>query len=73
MCYRKKIKEGYFNKVRNNKSELGSSSTHTEDCEYVYPIYKWYCFNPYIYWTKIKSSNNKPINIYTKSIEIVSV
>ena len=40
MCYKKIIKEGYFYKVRNNKSELGSPIIYTEDCDYVYPKYK---------------------------------
>ena len=68
MCYRKKMKDGYFNKVRNNKSELGSPITYTEDCDYVYPQYKWYCFNPFTYWCRAKL----PIN-HIKSIEIVSI
>ena len=61
MCFRKKIKEGYFKKVRDNKSEFGSSITYSEDCDYVQPVYKWYCYIPF------KKSNSKiyPQNLST--------
>jgi len=42
MCFRKKIKDGYFTKVRGAKTPVGSHITYIEDCEYVSPIYKWY-------------------------------
>ena len=62
MCFRKKIKEGYFNKTRHNITPEGNNVTDTRDCDYVPPVYKWYC----IY--KFKQSTN-----YEKSVEIVSV
>ena len=45
-----KIKEGYFKKVRANKTPWGDGHTHSEDCDYVYPVYKWkwYCLYPKI-------------------------
>jgi hypothetical protein len=39
IIFRKKIKEGYFNKVRHDYSPKDSNITDTRDYEYVYPIY----------------------------------
>ena len=65
MCFREKIKDGYFNKVRNNKSEFKSHITHSEDCEYVQPIYKWYCFIPFLFIScrKVECSKNETPSI----------
>ena len=48
---KKLIKDGYFNKVRNNKTDWGNPCTHVSDCDYVYPIYKYY-----LTWFELKCS-----------------
>ena len=64
MCFRKKIKEGNFNKVRDNRSKFTSSITYSKDCDYVQPVSKWYCYNPF----KKSNSEINSQNLSTKLI-----
>jgi len=56
MIKRELVEPGSFKQVRENKSSFASHNTHSEDCEFIPPIYKWYCLCPSlkcnIKWTK---------------------
>ena len=55
---KKLIKEGYFNKVRNNKTDLDDPCTYLADCDYVYPVYKYYWT-----WYELKCSCKEIENV----------